>query len=70
MTDGILRLADLRAISGLHKPAAIERWLRREGIAFKSSPAGPWTTLAAVNAALGALPKAPAADDGYGADVA
>jgi hypothetical protein len=70
VTDGILRLDDLRSISGLHQQGAIERWLRREGIAFKSSRLGPWTTVAAVNAALGALPKPAAADEGYGAEVA
>jgi hypothetical protein len=70
VTDRILSLADLRKISGLHQPAAIERWMRREGIAFKSSANGPWTTIDAVNAALGAGAATTATDDGYGAEVA
>jgi len=70
MTDGVLTIAELRKISGKHQPSAVERWLRQQGIAYKLSASGPWTTIDAVNASLGAGAAKAGNDDGYAADVA
>jgi hypothetical protein len=70
MPEGILLVDDLRRISGLVQHSAIERWLRDQGIPYKSSRLGPWTTREAVNASMPGLTAAVARDDGYGAEVA
>jgi hypothetical protein len=43
----------LRALTGYRSPAAVERWCQRHGVRYFPSRNGPWTTIAALNAALG-----------------
>ena len=49
----IVEAAELRARSGLTKPSAIRRWASKQGFRVFDGGDGPWTTLAALNAALG-----------------
>lgn len=58
----------LRKISGKKSVAAIRRWASRQGIRCGEGAAGPWTTLEALNFALG-VPMARAANDSYGGDI-
>lgn len=58
----------LRRISGKKSFAAIRRWASRQGIRCGEGAAGPWTTLEALNFALG-VPPSPAANDSYGGDI-
>lgn len=64
----ILDAAELRHISGKQTAAAVRRWASSQGIRIRDGDDGPWTTIDAVNAALG---LAPAANDqfAYGEDV-
>lgn len=43
----------LQKLSGKRTPASIRRWANAHGIRIIEGAAGPWTTLEAVNAALG-----------------
>jgi hypothetical protein len=45
--------ADLERLTGYTRPADIERWCEANGVRYFRSRAGIWTTLDAVNAALG-----------------
>jgi hypothetical protein len=49
----IVEAAELRARSGLTNPSAIRRWASRQGFRVFDGGDGPWTTLDALNAALG-----------------
>lgn len=44
---------DLCQMSGLSQAAAVRRWASEQGIATKDGAKGPWTTIEAINAALG-----------------
>jgi hypothetical protein len=67
MIGHVLELEDLQRLSGKRRLAEVERYLTAQGIPFKRSKAGLWTTLEALNAALGVqLP--PTNDGAYGAN--
>lgn len=53
MVKSILTFRDLRELTGLKSPAAVERQLIKQGVRVLHGAAGPWTTVDAVNAALG-----------------
>lgn len=61
----IVEAAELRARSGLKNPSAVRRWASRQGFRVFDGKDGPWTTLAALNAALGV---GSANDDAYKPD--
>lgn len=44
---------DLERLTGYKQQADIERWCHKNGVRFFRGKAGVWTTLEAVNAALG-----------------
>jgi hypothetical protein len=48
-----LSAEDLARLTGYTRPADIERWCDRNGVRYFRGKAGVWTTLDAVNAALG-----------------
>lgn len=56
----ILEFPDLQRISGYSRRADVERWAKENAIAVKPCRGGVWTTLEAVNVALGVA----AANDG------
>jgi hypothetical protein len=56
--DRVLEFDDLQRLSGQSQPAAVERWAEQNGVPFKRSRRGIWTTLDALNAALGVVPAA------------
>lgn len=58
----------LRKLSGKKNVSAIRRWASRQGIRCGEGAAGPWTTLEALNFALG-VPMSPAANDSYSGDI-
>lgn len=51
---------DLERLTGYQRPADIESWCQRNGVRYFRGRRGIWTTLDAVNSALG-LAQAPAA---------
>lgn len=55
--SGVLLFPDLQAISGFSTKGRVEEWARANGIAFKYSHRGIWTTDEAVNIALGVQPS-------------
>jgi len=60
IAERVLEFADLKRISGYSRRADVERWAKDNGIAVKPCRGGVWTTLEAVNVALGVA----AANDG------
>lgn len=64
----ILDAAELRRISGKQTAAAVRRWASTQGIRVRDGEDGPWTTLEAVNAALG-VSSAANDNHAYGNDV-
>lgn len=50
---GVIPFTDLQAMSGYQRKADVIRWAERQGIRFKYSRDGIWTTPDALNAALG-----------------
>lgn len=68
-TSHVIDTEYLRKISGKKGASAIRRWASRQGIRCGDGAFGPWTTLEALNAALG-VPAAPAAaNDSYSVDI-
>ena len=56
MTDAAPHIVDtaaLRKLSGKHAASAVRRWANGQGIRTLEGADGPWTTLEAVNKALG-----------------
>ena len=51
--DHLVEAKELQARSGLTNPSAIKRWASRQGFRVFDGADGPWTTLEALNAALG-----------------
>ncbi|MGE7136181.1 hypothetical protein ACQKIE_00955 [Luteibacter sp. NPDC031894] len=49
----IIDAAELRRLSGLQQPAAVKRWASARGIQVSDGADGPWTTIEAINKALG-----------------
>jgi len=47
---------DLAALTGYQRAADIERWCHQNGVRYFRGKAGLWTTLEAVNTALGLRP--------------
>lgn len=56
VADHIVPFEELQRRSGVRQAAAVERWAQREGIRYFHGGDGIWTTLEALNAALGVLP--------------
>ncbi len=52
-------LADLQQLTGYTRPADIERWCKRNGVRYFLGKQGAWTTIDAVNAALGVTRNVP-----------
>jgi hypothetical protein len=59
----IIDAAELRRLSGFQQPAAVKRWASTQGIRVRDGAEGPWTTLEAINAALGV--QSAGNDDAY-----
>ena len=51
----IITHAKLAELTGLKRPSDIARWCEKNGIKYFHSRAGIWTTLDALNAALGVV---------------
>lgn len=51
--DHIVDSVELRRLSGLQQPAAVKRWATTRGIRVCDGADGPWTTIEAINKALG-----------------
>jgi hypothetical protein len=49
----IVDAATLRRISGKRNASAVRRWASAQGVRVLDGKDGPWTTLDALNAALG-----------------
>lgn len=62
MIGNVLTLDDLRSATGYTRQADVERCLERQGVRFFYGRDGIWTTIEALNAALGVLQ--PATNDG------
>lgn len=67
-TSHIIDIDYLRKISGKKGAAAIRRWASRQGIRCGDGAAGPWTTLEALNLALG-VTTSPSSNDVYSGDI-
>lgn len=52
----VLAPDDLKRLTGCQRQADIEAWCQKNGVRFMRSRAGIWTTLEAVNTALGLRP--------------
>jgi len=63
----IVDAQQLRALSGKRTASAVRRWASAQGIRVRDGKDGPWTTLQAVNKALG-ITADPANDDTYKPD--
>jgi hypothetical protein len=64
----IVEFADLRRQCGKKTKPAVRKWASEHGIRVFESDAGPWTTVDALNKALGVSSGA-SNDHAYGADV-
>ena len=53
MIGPVLEFPDLQKLSGFDRRADVERWARDNGVPVKACRGGVWTTLAALNRALG-----------------
>ncbi|WP_456953655.1 hypothetical protein [Lysobacter sp. HA35] len=62
----MLEFADLQRVSGYDRRADVERWARDIGLSVRPCRGGVWTTVEALNAALGLLASN---DDAYPAGV-
>lgn len=51
---------DLERLTGYSRPSDIERWCDRNGVRYFRGRTGIWTTIDAVNAALGIVRGEPA----------
>jgi hypothetical protein len=63
----IVDAEQLRLLSGKKTPAAVRRWASEQGIRVKDGDAGPWTTIEALNAAIGV--SSAANDRAYSPDI-
>ena len=63
MIGRIVEFDDLKRLSGFDRRADVERWAESAGVPVKPCRGGVWTTLDALNRALGIA----AANDGDGA---
>ena len=68
MIGPVLEFADLQQISGYTRRADVEQWAEKAGVPVKPCRGGVWTTMAALNRALGVLPANEDAAP-YGPDV-
>lgn len=51
----VINAQQLSELTGLKRPGDIARWCEKNGIKYFHSRAGIWTTLDALNAALGVV---------------
>lgn len=68
MIGTVLEFPDLQRLSGFDRRADVQRWAEDNGIPVKPCRGGVWTTLPALNRALG-LPVANDDAEGYGPEV-
>ena len=68
MIGPVLEFPDLQKLSGFERRADVERWAKDNGVPVKACKGGVWTTLAALNKALG-LAAANEDPGAYPADV-
>lgn len=61
----ILPFADLQQATGYTRLADVERCLEKQGVRFLRGKDGIWTTLEAVNAAVGVRESSDASNDPY-----
>lgn len=54
----VLEFTDLQRLSGYNRLADVERWAERIGLPVSPCRGGVWTTLDALNKALGIMPAA------------
>lgn len=66
--EHIVDAKQLRERSGKRTASAIRRWATRQGIRVFDGAEGPWTTLEALNKALGVSSEA-GNDEAYGRDI-
>lgn len=65
MIGPVLEFPDLQKLSGYQRSADVERWAQENGIPVRSCRGGVWTTLPALDRALGLASN----DDAYPAEV-
>lgn len=65
MIGPVLEFPDLQRLSGFDRRADVERWAANIGLPVKPSRHGPWTTVPALNYALGLASN----DDAYPAEM-
>ncbi len=53
MIGNVLEFSDLQQLSGFARRADVERWAQGAGVPVKACRGGVWTTLDALNKALG-----------------
>lgn len=53
MIGPVLEFSDLQRLSGFERRADVERWAENAGVPVKPCRGGVWTTLSALNRALG-----------------
>jgi hypothetical protein len=53
MIGPVLEFPDLQKLSGFDRRADVERWAKDNGVPVKGCRGGVWTTLDALNKALG-----------------
>ena len=68
MIGNVYEFEDLQKISGFERRGDVERWADRIGVSVKPCRGGVWTTLDALNHALG-LSASRGALDAYAPDV-
>lgn len=65
MIGPVLEFPDLQRLSGYERRADVERWAMDNGIPVRACRGGLWTTVPALNRALGLASN----DDAYPAEV-
>lgn len=68
MISEVVEFEDLQRLSGFNRRGDVERWAERAGVPVKPCRGGVWTTLTALNQALGVVP-AVESSGGYGPEV-
>jgi hypothetical protein len=67
VNPNIIQACQLRQLSGKHTSSAVRRWASERGIRVLEGKEGPWTTVDAINFALGI--NHTANDKSYGPDI-
>lgn len=67
--SGIVTTEELKAATGYERPGDIEKCLRKNGVRFLYGKAGIYTTIDALNAAMGITKDKPTADNSGDIDI-